>query len=315
MAAIRMSVKNTFVHVDDEDQEITGAVPAMASRRSSSVPRSLRLWNSFEDITPKKVDDDGVNRAPSSCAEVSTEAELSEVDNESYGSTPPPSPSASGRLPKRQISIMVEGASAGPPPAFLAMAMIPMVSPAAASEPERPRARLNSKAQAWTPGASTSAPKTPSMPYASGSAMMGAFSQHLTLLLATTVAAIRRVPGMGSVQAAPESSGAAGWKIQINMSLENFEKRRDQAIAVAKHGLAMAVGATAGVHLVGAMGDPFSATPMGCTATLATVADENQACWDSLAHGFCPRGHSCRWQHPVCRTSVNIIVKIADEAC
>uniref|UniRef100_A0A7S2LD71 C3H1-type domain-containing protein n=1 Tax=Zooxanthella nutricula TaxID=1333877 RepID=A0A7S2LD71_9DINO len=172
-----------------------------------------------------------------------------------------------------------------------------------------PRQRLNSKAQAWTPGgASAMQPRGGAAGLSS--MQIGAFLQQFAALVSAAAAAVQQALGGADVQA---SDGPSGLAIVVQLPLAEFQQRRDEALAFARQALLQAARAAGNkVHVLGSMGNPFVATPFGCSAMLGAVADEKQACWDSLAHGYCHRGHACRWQHPLCRSTVNIMVKIAE---
>jgi len=286
-----MQIKNTFVHLDLSE---VGADTRGAERRSSSVPRSLRLASI---CSVNSACEEG-GRAPSvGSAEISTEAELSsEGGSFAEDFTPPPSPKITARQPE-QVDLQAVASPPAPMPHPAGWETSP--GPAGTT----PLRRLNSKAQAWTPGASSRAG------YGVVPATMGYFLQQLAAVVSAAAGSMKSSCTEAAVEAV---EGPAGWSIVIEMPLADLQTHRDKVLSLACQALLQAARNAQGIHVLGSMASPFVATPFGCSAMVGAVCDENKACWDALARGFCHRGRACRWEHPVCRSTVNIMVKIAE---
>lgn len=162
--------------------------------------------------------------------------------------------------------------------------------------PLRSSSRLNSKAQAWTPGG----PPPPQQPLAEG-------SRQIAAVVMTAASIISQAFHYAEVEA---SEGPAGWSIVLGIPVETIQDVRNHVLNFACKAILQAVGSpsASGIHVLGCKSTPFVMTHFGCSAMLGAVFDEKQACWDLLAQGFCHRGHACRWQHPMCRSAVNILV-------
>mmetsp|Transcript_23420 Transcript_23420/g.66284 ORF Transcript_23420/g.66284 Transcript_23420/m.66284 type:complete len:301 (-) Transcript_23420:238-1140(-) len=299
--ALLMTIKNTFVHLD------MAAGDASAERRCSSVPRSLRLAPETSRLKYEEFGKQMSSRAPSTCEEVSTAAELSERDASVGGEddttlTPPLTPTGSTpKIHQKCGSALTEAFLLAPPACSFGLAE--EATPPPPEAPPRQRLKLNSKAQAWTPEASA---------VSHHSATVGFIIQQIAAVVAATVGALQQGLATAAVEA---SEGPAGWSLVVTVPLAEFQQQREQVLANACQALlGAACSRGGGVHVLGSMATPFIATPFGCSAMLGAVADENKACWDAVACGFCHRGRNCRWEHPICRVTVNIMVKIADSS-
>lgn len=165
----------------------------------------------------------------------------------------------------------------------------------------QPQRRLNSQAPAWTPSAK---PATVAMSSASSF-----FARHVSVVVSSAAAALAQRMQMGVVQAI---DGLSGWSICVALPLSDISTHHGQVLMLASQALLQAARASRTVHLIGSLSKAaFTTTPLGCSAALGSVEDEEKLCWDAVAHGYCHRGRTCRWQHPSETTTVNIMVKIA----
>jgi len=62
-------------------------------------------------------------------------------------------------------------------------------------------------------------------------------------------------------------------------------------------------------HLLGCRRDPFRPKQKGFSALLGSMQDENVACWNLYDTGKCTKEDKCRWQHPVFRHRLVVLVK------
>lgn len=81
-------------------------------------------------------------------------------------------------------------------------------------------------------------------------------------------------------------------------------------LARAKMALVAEADNSTDVFVIGHDGAAFAVShnQIGMSVQLALVEDKCSACWDILTKGFCPRGHACRWQHPLWKAPVTIAI-------
>eukprot|EP00419_Tripos_fusus_P022636 CAMPEP_0172699984 /NCGR_PEP_ID=MMETSP1074-20121228/30583_1 /TAXON_ID=2916 /ORGANISM="Ceratium fusus, Strain PA161109" /LENGTH=214 /DNA_ID=CAMNT_0013521285 /DNA_START=112 /DNA_END=753 /DNA_ORIENTATION=+ len=60
--------------------------------------------------------------------------------------------------------------------------------------------------------------------------------------------------------------------------------------------------------------NPFRTKSKGFTSILVPLGDMSQACWDFLETGQCSRSRHCRWEHPVRKQRLCVLVKQLNEA-
>lgn len=301
MAAIKMTIKNTFVHA------VMGegcTRPATAERRCSSEPPSARFANMLYD-TYEGLDKEGRSTPAPSCTEDSTNADMSERASSVFNED-----EICDDTPRHEVRSGVDPTqAAGDGSSLLVLTMLStmtsfgeaIVPPCPAEEPRKQR--LNSKAQAWTPCTSAhGAPQT----------TVGFLAKQIAGIIAVVAGTLQQGFTAAAVQV---SDSPAGWCITVHLPLVDFQEQREKVLGLACQALLAASRSCSGSghHLLGSLAMPFVTTPFGCSAMLGGVANQGQACWDSLARGFCHRGHGCRWEHPTCRTAVNVMVKIAEQ--
>lgn len=289
----QISVKNTFVHLVPDKDSADGA----SLRRSLSAPGFLRP---DRGVDAKKEEGMGSLQL---AWDTSTAAELSEEDIVSESGTGGSASPQTPRSPKQQLLPQLELQAVPLPPAFCLPAAAhasPGPPPTAPTPLRAPQRRLNSQAQAWTPCVK------PAAAFAAAGRIN--FALQASAVVASATAALAQSFPIGAVHSA---EGPAGWCIIAKLPLKDFA-RRDQVLSLASQSLLGAARASQSVYVLGGLSKPFTATPFGCSAMLGGVENEESACWDALAHGFCHRGSYCKWQHPSNEVTVNIMVKIAE---
>lgn len=279
-------VKNTFIDV------MIPSVECRPQRRSSSLPPSLRSAEAAKPDAERWDSDDSTDL----CTEVS--------DDDI--STPSPAACVAGL----DTSAVV---AAPPAPA-----------PSAGSPVAAPRSRLNAKAQAWQPGAAAAAPPVlvtqpggmvcqplqanvapfqPLQPNPVHGAF-GMFNHHTGEVVAVMKAALETCPCANFVEAAQH---AQGWTVSVHVNAEELI-RTEYILRIAKESLLNSTSKNAFVKVMGERLTPFLPAPQGFMATLGAVVDSSKACYDAYGKGFCRRGHACRWQHPPCMGSIQVLV-------
>jgi len=171
--------------------------------------------------------------------------------------------------------------------------------------PRQPRlavasSRLNAAARAWTPSAELSGGVSEA-------------SRRFQLQMERIVQATRAMlMGCLSIVAVDTTRGTCGWTISAKIAKEEFHSK-EFVLTRAKETFLMAAEASENVYVLGYLARPFVGTPMGFGARFAAVPDEHKACWGLLKNGLCQFGDSCRWQHPECQATVNVLALIATE--
>jgi len=179
-------------------------------------------------------------------------------------------------------------ASAQPPPP-----PAPPAAPASGSH-----VRLSAKAKAWVPTGSSvpGAPRPPEIQY-----QLLALLSYMKAVLA----------GTDCVQGVEATEGPLGWCVVAQVPSQDFH-RKEQLLGLAKEALLQAAVESETVYVLGYRWRPFVATPLGFSAVLGGVRDPKQACWGLLKSGICRDGGCCRWEHPISKVTINVMVKLAE---
>lgn len=143
------------------------------------------------------------------------------------------------------------------------------------------RTRLRSSAQAWMPTAQAVDFRTQFLEVISAVAM--ALDMSGALATNTTI-----------------KETAEGWAILAPVPAFNL-RGRDLATpcALAQARLLSAAAESQNIYILGYCVRPFITQPWGFSTKLAVMLDAKEACWGLFQRGYCARGCSCQWQHPV----------------
>mmetsp|Transcript_16710 Transcript_16710/g.32696 ORF Transcript_16710/g.32696 Transcript_16710/m.32696 type:complete len:416 (-) Transcript_16710:124-1371(-) len=157
---------------------------------------------------------------------------------------------------------------------------------------------LNSKARPWQPALAAPQPpeKTPPTDFVEAvGAMVQSFEQKVEhfvrVPIAVHVIRERRI-----------------WSIICRIREEDMDYQ-DTILYHAKQHILCSAEACDAFHLLGCHLDPFKPKQRGFGVDLAPILDKSLACWDFYATGNCARGSKCRWQHPLFRQRLNVLVK------
>lgn len=246
--------------------------PAGSKRRSSSAPphfhiEKLDLGPDDEECQPNcKLNDFFMDDCTASTTDNSDAADASDAE-----SSEEPSPTASVDL------------------------SVAEQSPAYTRTPLRRNSKVWSPCQASTALAATTAP-------------LGGVPLDIRHRLSRTILHAKQMIGALSLiyrTALMESTGVWSLVGYCNPEHRNYAQI---LLSKAKQALVSAADNSSDVFAIG-----YDATPvMGSQCQIcvnmqfALVEDKSKACWDILTKGFCPRGHACRWQHPLWKAPVSI---------
>jgi len=134
----------------------------------------------------------------------------------------------------------------------------------------------------------------------------GELLRQLTVVVAAAAAALA---GSDYIKCAKTTEGPRGWSIVAKIAAEDAH-RKEAALAAAREALLQAARQSSCVYVLGHRAQPFLSTPVGFASSLGAVADESKACWSMINQGFCRKGCACRWEHPACQTTVNVMVQV-----
>mmetsp|Transcript_90944 Transcript_90944/g.253053 ORF Transcript_90944/g.253053 Transcript_90944/m.253053 type:complete len:389 (+) Transcript_90944:96-1262(+) len=327
-------VRNTFLSLDEDELRPT-------PRRHASVPPTLRLagagnaGNEASAASPRTATPGGLwasdGTTPSepssywgdesteegcSAAEVSTEGDTSEgadsvsVDSEQVPWVPALGTAwVTGIVLARMLSnggalaAMVAdeqeqmGVLSPSSPLFAAPPMPP--APAAACAPApAPHVRLSARAKAWLPLSGSATP-------------VAAPPQFQCQFRALQSVAKAAITSTGYAQRVEVLEGALGLSLIAHMREQELHGK-EQLLGLAKEALLQAAAESASVYVLGYGWRPYVATPMGFCAVLAGVRDPAKACWGLLKSGTCRDGGCCRWEHPVCKITINVMIKLVE---
>jgi len=110
-----------------------------------------------------------------------------------------------------------------------------------------------------------------------------------------------------NVQTAEVQETGTGWTLTCSMLPSRMQHFAEISDRVGKT-LLEAAAKSENIYVVGYENAPFVEflDRPGFSTQLALVQDEESACWDLLAGGYCRRGCACRWQHPTWQVTVDV---------
>mmetsp|Transcript_114460 Transcript_114460/g.296542 ORF Transcript_114460/g.296542 Transcript_114460/m.296542 type:complete len:329 (+) Transcript_114460:161-1147(+) len=317
-----ITVKNTFVHLSVFPSVSSAAA---AERRCRSVPSSARLLILGCDEKKASTDHAPTNEnthsesseAASRWSDVSTSAD-SLSDFESVGSSPQ----------HRVTSAATSSASTSPTKVAATGAVQRPVGKEPQRAPANSRARtcrgeestgvsrssafgghrrMGTKASTSAASAVISAaPAATAVAAAPAALAPGELLRQLTVIVAAAAAALA---DCSHIKSAKTTEGPRGWSIVAKIAAEDAH-HKEAALDVAREALLQAARHSNCVYVLGHRAQPFLSTPVGFASSIGAVADESKACWSMINQGFCRKGCACRWDHPACQTTVNVMVQV-----
>jgi len=102
--------------------------------------------------------------------------------------------------------------------------------------------------------------------------------------------------------------GQGIWSIIYRLRDQDMECR-DEVLELTKTYIQSAAKASNTFHLLGSRQDPFWPKQKGFSAQLGSMQDETMACWNFYDTGNCTKEDKCRWQHPLFRHRLIVMVK------
>lgn len=186
------------------------------------------------------------------------------------------------------------------------------------------RQQLNPKAKAWTPvgisplsamGGSSSNPVPlgdwPLEVLEPPATFVREVRQQISISVSNMRASLKNNVHVARVDAL---KGLNFWAITVRMISAQFQQHKDTVLLVAREALLHSVQVSGCMYLIGFRTMPFIVVPHGFVTMLGGMRDPMQACWSTFETGTCcHRQTGCPWQHPVCRTVINVTVKLTDE--
>jgi len=158
--------------------------------------------------------------------------------------------------------------------------------------------KVKSKARAWTP--STTGPNV-SM----------AEQQRIVHEMMTVMAAVRgTVLGSGLVVGAEALQSTESISFTCWLNQEQMH-HREQLIYLIKDTLLRSTEVSKQIFILGYLARPFVDMPLGFVSMLGAMQNEERACWDVFAQGFCWRKNQCRWQHAVGQHNLRVTLEQA----
>jgi hypothetical protein len=123
-------------------------------------------------------------------------------------------------------------------------------------------------------------------------------------VLTSTKEILAATPNVGAVDMVPGIMGAIA-TLSIKVQAPTGETTDSMYLSVAKKAKAALLEAAEWSHNVYVLGyeaTPFEDSPYGPSFSTALVVAPSEwecsACWDTYQQGVCPRGSTCKWQHP-----------------
>lgn len=104
-----------------------------------------------------------------------------------------------------------------------------------------------------------------------------------------------------------------GWSIIIRVRAED-SSLTDSLLMCAQESIRQTTEQSGEACLLACRTNPFKAKTQGFTTILAPLGDRSRACWDFFATGQCSRARHCRWEHPVRKQRLCVVVKQLNEA-
>jgi len=104
-----------------------------------------------------------------------------------------------------------------------------------------------------------------------------------------------------------------GWSIIVRVRAEDMALS-DSVFLCAQETIWQTTEQSGEACLLACRTNPFKAKSNGFTTILVPLGDMSQACWDFFATGQCSRYRHCRWEHPVRKQRLCVVVKQLNEA-
>lgn len=106
-----------------------------------------------------------------------------------------------------------------------------------------------------------------------------------------------------------------GWSIIIRVRAEDQDTALTESLLLcAQESIRQNTEQSGEACLLACRTNPFKAKTQGFTTILAPLGDRSRACWDFFATGQCSRARHCRWEHPIRKQRLCVVVKQLNEA-
>lgn len=264
-ADISITVKNTFL---DFKRQLE--VPA---RRSSSVPRAFKLWDSQGVDAPD--DDDSTSASGNSGSARDYPDYCSECTNDEDFVHPGVLTLEDAFECRSCSDLSLEDSTSADGKSKVTLSLDDMVADGA----EKVRAKLRSQAK----------------PFKS---IMPPANREVADVIQRAVEVLRSIGSIVDVQV---QDGGMGGTTMIVAKSSSTAPDAAVAFSLVKDALLSAALLSESTYILGYGAQPFNNLgPLSFSATIASVPDaqKNTACWETYEKGFCPRCSSCHWGHP-----------------
>jgi hypothetical protein len=238
------------------------------------------------------------------CSEASKDMSFDTFSSEDVPNTPLSTPRSQASVPSalglqgEDASMEHASVSSVPPPPSVPWHSFPVESLAQCCEARPGFTSLNPKAVPWQPTSALAvSPKSnPLIGFVEAiDVMVKSFAQDIEQCVSVpiTVHIIRE---------------QRAWSIICRIREEDMD-HQETILQYAKGHILCAAEASDDFHVLGCHSDPFKPKQRGFAAVLASMQNRDLACWDLYATGNCAREHRCRWQHPVFKHRLVVVVK------
>lgn len=289
--AMQMTIKNTFIDLLDDTN-------AMASKRSSSLPRSWKptapMWSAKDKLS-----------LPSDVSTVDSEERWSDIDPEAQREERWSDLEPESQREERWSDVDPEGSSGG--------------LSSTESDGEQQEEEEQSLKTVLCLSEVIVADGKPKSTKLSSKARL--FQPVITLpmdLRAVLIAAHAALCGCPKIFNAHMSEGALGGTTNIvgyyaRGSMQVFELAK--TVATVKTALLDAAAESTNTYVIGYEKRPF--TDVGHCSFSANIGSvspmqEDTMCWDTIQKGFCPRRSTCRWCHLNESDMANVVITLIE---
>lgn len=299
-APIAISIKNTFLHLDDDEQRGLEHAPP---RRCASAP-SLACF-----LEARATEMEGQKKVVTANREVQSEGstDLSDVEADASSLADTLSCASPGQA--------MDPAQQTPGRREISDTITPV--------------RLNSRAPMWQPGAGVPRmtavlvpmPMPMEMPQMPGRSAMPAQPPVLCHATAETWSEKgAQQAGIGRVVLALKTalaslvddikltSGPETYDFLAHTASED-QRHKSHILRVGQDAILRAANQSKLVYVMGYQARPFVTTQYGFECVLGTMHDKKAACWDVFTQGYCRRGNACRWEHAAFQSRVSVVLK------
>lgn len=183
------------------------------------------------------------------------------------------------------------------------------------------RLRLSSTAKAWQPmvafasghGLGKELQRVPAVPVVPSAPLQDSFQREAAVVIEEVRRTLHLTGwclGAEFCWHTPTPGGGGNCRLTALITSDSASCM-ETLISAAKEAILAAAAKSMCVYVIGYKQAPFAAAPQGFSATLGMMTNEESACWDMYAKGFCKRCGQCQWQHPLHTVSFSFQVAMA----